>query len=334
MKTSTIIILLISCFTFSSQAQSINDQTKELQNIKKGAYTAYLTHKNGDQYIGGINDLHHEVTDIKDYRVKPGTHQEVYLIKNKNPQKPKELRPDMLVPDNEAFPATYIFAAYEGNKKLMKDIGYTIREHSGYGSERVVFLEGKIYLIKDWKSKDDYTLHAVLEHTNKPLKGIKLMKEVYKTRKKMKKEQPDAKLQKYLDQAFTKQREIYETWILNPKNSAFIDKKEEIAQNMKNFIKKDREEYLKSDEYKRIMANNNSGTQSGDLITVQNKLGKDIYVYQEGSRNGTPVRAGGRSTFDCKKTYYYSTSGKADINGNGLRFYSANSSCGGTVEIK
>ena len=49
------------------------------------------------------------------------------------------------------------------------------------------------------------------------------------------------------------------------------------------------QDYLKSDEFKRIMANNKRAEDAdrANRVTVQNNTGKDIYVYEEGSRNGS-----------------------------------------------
>jgi len=330
-KLITLTAALIICSTLFSHAQETQDQTKELASIKKGLYTAYLTHKDGDQYIGGINELHHEVTEIKDYRVQPGTHKEVYLIQNKDPNRPKEMVPLMLIPDNEAFPVTYISASYEGNQQLMQEIGYTIREGGDYGKTRVVFLKGKIYLIENWIDKDHYTLKAVLEYTEKTLKGLKLIREVYKTPKKMKKDQPHTTLQRYLDQATTMQKQHYAKWAKDPKNIAFIAEKKRIAKAMKDYIHNDRTAYLQSEEYKRIMENNQraDAAASRSNVTIFNNTSQTIYI--SGSRAGgwTRISPNSSTSYSCDDDIYYNYEGK----GKGTKFYTAHSSCGGKVTI-
>ncbi|MEL6656649.1 MAG: hypothetical protein AAFO69_19320 [Bacteroidota bacterium] len=332
MKITTLTLLLtVSCIV-SSYAQDIQNQTEELANIKVGMYTAYLTHKDAGEYIGGINDLHHEVTDIKDYRLNPGTHKEVYLIENKDPNRPNDLVPEMLVPDNEAFPVTYIRAAYEGNKQLMEEIGYTVRETGDYGETRVVFLDGKIYFMEDWVDKDNYTLKAVLEHTEKPLKGLKLVKAVYGTRKKMNNDQPDATLQEYLDQATAKQEQVYATWSQDPGNAAFIAEKGRIAQAMADYIRNDREEYFQSEEYQRIVANNQraDAAASRSNVTVYNNTGQTVYISGANAGGWTRISPNSSTSYSCDYDIYYNYEGKGD----GVKFYSANASCGGTVNIQ
>ena len=68
-------------------------------------------------------------------------------------------------------------------------------------------------------------------------------------------------------------------------------------------------------------------------VTIKNNTGKDIYIFQEGSRNGTRISANGSGSGDCTKSLYYSFTGKSELNGNGSKFYSGNASCGGNINV-
>jgi hypothetical protein len=67
-------------------------------------------------------------------------------------------------------------------------------------------------------------------------------------------------------------------------------------------------------------------------VTINNKTEKDIYVYQEGSRNSSTIRTNSSGKFDCDHNYTY----KFDPNssGQGSQCYSANSACGSSVTVK
>ena len=81
------------------------------------------------------------------------------------------------------------------------------------------------------------------------------------------------------------------------------------------------QDYLKSDECKRIMANNKRGEDAdrANRVTVQNNNGKDIYVYEEGSRNGSRVNVNSSGCFDCKKGLYYIFNSNSSVNGGWLQ---------------
>ncbi|MDO6598419.1 hypothetical protein Q4512_15985 [Oceanihabitans sp. 2_MG-2023] len=76
------------------------------------------------------------------------------------------------------------------------------------------------------------------------------------------------------------------------------------------------------------MDNNNAR----NLITINNKTGRDIYIYQNGSRNGTRINANSSTKVTCNSNYTY----KFDSNsgGTGTAFYSANANCGSSVSVR
>ena len=62
------------------------------------------------------------------------------------------------------------------------------------------------------------------------------------------------------------------------------------------------------------------------------KTGKDIYIYADGSSNGTRINVGSSAKVDCSSNYTY----KYDSNsgGSGSQLYNANSGCGNSVTVK
>lgn len=92
-----------------------------------------------------------------------------------------------------------------------------------------------------------------------------------------------------------------------------------------------------SPEYKKMKAHqarmkqmdNNNAKKT---VTINNKTGKDIYIYQDGARNGTRINANSSAKVDCSSNYTY----KFDSNsgGSGSMCYSANSGCGRSVYVK
>jgi len=75
--------------------------------------------------------------------------------------------------------------------------------------------------------------------------------------------------------------------------------------------------------------NRTGGTQG--KVTIHNKTGKDIYVYQDGSSNSTTIRANSSTKVNCSSNYTY----KFDPNsgGSGSACYNANSGCGRSVTV-
>ncbi|WP_074407854.1 hypothetical protein [Aquimarina megaterium] len=336
MKKITLLGLCMFFFVYTLKAQGeIKHQTQQLEAIQVGNYTAYLTQQSSSgTYEGGLDVLLYKITNFKDYRIQPGAHKEVYMLFGEDPDRPDDHKETMFLPDNEAFPITYVQKVYEGSPAMQKEIGYSPRINRLSDGNRIVFIDGKIFMIEDWVDKDNYKLEAVLEFQAKKMGGLKKMKEVMKSPKKMKAMQPHKMLQEYLDNAYHKQQEVYAKWIKDSKNAALIENIDQIREFIIGAINKQRDDWYNSAEYKRIKERNASASQS-DLesrVTITNNTGKDIYIYEEGSRNGSRVSANGRGTFNCKKNQYYSFSGNSSAS-NGTLIVGANQSCGTTVNV-
>lgn len=335
-------MMLLWCsivFTNNLKAQNeIKHQTEELTSIQLGDYIGYLTQQDGSgTYEGGLDELVYKAIEFRDYRIQPGVHKEVIMLFRGDSDRPDKFKDSekMFLPDNAAFPITYIERVYEGNKAMQDEIGFAPRTDKNPYEYRLVFLDGKIFVIKNWVDKDNYKLFSVMEHQVKKMGGLKKMKEVMKSPKKMKEMQPHKTLQNYLDAAFKKQQEVYMQWMKNPENAAIVENTELIRKLTIDAINKQRDDWRNSDEYRRIKERNQSAASSDSksLITLVNRTGKDIYIYEEGSSNGSRVSANGSGRFNCEKNQYYSFSGNSSAS-KGTQITNANQSCGQTITVK
>ncbi|NMH88527.1 hypothetical protein [Flavivirga algicola] len=334
MKTKLLLLFVLLGLGGIAQNE-IKHQTEQLDLINKGEYIAYFTKQNGSsEYEGGLDKLIYKLTKLQDYRIQPGAHKEVYMVFAGSADHPERHKETMFLPDNEAFPITYVQKVFEGNKDMQDEIGFAPRINRLTDGNRLVFLEGKIYAIKDWKDKDNYKLVSVLEHQTKKMGGLKKMKEVMRSPKKMKAMQPHETLQKYLDNAFEKQQTVYDQWMKKPQNAAIVENTESIRKLTIDAINKQRADWRNSDEYRRIKERNQSFAQSDleNRVTIRNNSGKDIYIYAEGSSNGSRVSISGNGTFSCKKNQYYSFNGNSSA-ANATKIASANQSCGQTITV-
>ena len=114
-------------------------------------------------------------------------------------------------------------------------------------------------------------------------------------------------------------------------NNLEIAKKQDAAE-----IKAYNDKIKASPEYKKMKAHqkrmeemdNNNTAKS---VTIENRAGRDIYVYREGFKNGTLIRNNSSTKLNCSYNYTY----KYDSNssGNGSTCYSANSRCGSSITV-
>lgn len=327
---TTLAVLLTS---FAVNAQELKDQTQQLNDIQLGNHTAYLAKWDGKgSYAGGIEDRMYYVKSMENYKVLPGSHhKEVYIVINGDKKNPKDQEADMFIPDNVAFPVTYMLRVYEGNNKTRKKVGYYPRTDV-YEDTRAVFLNGKIYILENWKDKDNYKLDAVLEYREKPLKGLKMMKEVLKSPKKMKSEKPHQVLQKYLDAATAKQKSYYATWIKKPENAKTIQYLKDLKAATAKALKDYNQAIFDSPEYQRMLAHRRWMDKNANM-TVQNNTGRTIWVGSSPEAFiTTEIQAGSsKSNISCTSDmYYYYSSSKGS---RGTKFHHKKSGCGTTVNI-
>ena len=104
-------------------------------------------------------------------------------------------------------------------------------------------------------------------------------------------------------------------------------------------LKKYNDSIRASPEYKKLKAHQARMKQmdkndAKSEVTIINKMGRDIYIYEAGigAKNGTRINVNSSAKFDCSISYTY----KFDSNskGSGTKCYGANSSCGGRFTMK
>lgn len=227
--------------------------------------------------------------------------------------------------DKAIYATNYMTTNYEGNKAMMESIGYYVRRGSYAGSRRLVFLNGKVYILGSWKSKDDYEISYVLEPKTEKKPGKKKKKkggffkklkqellsgsssgggsDDYEATQALKKD-----IQPYLDAASAEQKKMEAT----PKAKKIAAKNAEMKKEIDNFI----------DNYNNVF--------------FENKTGRTIYIYEDDSNRAGRYGDGVKVRLPCTGVYYYDFTGK--------RFYYPNDvillhrgyqkKCGKTVQIK
>ncbi|WKK87065.2 hypothetical protein QYS48_09725 [Marivirga arenosa] len=356
LRLSMITLITIFSFQLRGIAQEILSQSEEIRNMKIGEYNVYrvILQENGSATFESF-DYVDAITEKKPEKNFPNEHFQV-LGKLQNSSA-------SFLPDNWAFPATYIQKGYEGNKQMQEDFGYIpqkIHKNDNH-EERVVYLNGWIFNLSDWKNKDDYTLWTISipKLSNEEREALKEKQKAEENINDKKKKGLKGKLlalqesamspeyralhnanalkmlQDYLDAAFAKQEKEYAAWIKNPGNAKFVENVELIRETMIKFYKKDKEEYYNSEEYRRIKANNEAADQAraNSTVTLKNESGGTICVTTGGSSK--TIGPGGSSSFQCSKDIYY-----GQMNGNtcsttkGSLIVSANQSCGDTITVQ
>ena len=342
MKKMKLFTMCAFLLTVLINAQEVQHQSEIIRKgFAKGDYKI-IASSNG--YRGRMI-----MTNILPAKDMPDAHFEIALKLNPDDateSKSKEI--DHYFADNIAFPVTYINTAYEGNSKLQKAVGYSIRRSEKYpAQERLVFVDGYIFILRWWRSKDDYIVSYVIkskeakadkaEGKKKKKKGfggfIKAMKEGAtagggSSTEKLKTEV----LQPYLEKAFAKQKAYYATWIKKPENAKTKKHLDDVAALMKKAMKKYNDDIFNSPEYQRMLAFN-KWYNNNKVMTAHNKTGRTIWVgSSKEAFMTTKISAGGSSSsVSCDKDmYYYYSDSKGS---QGRKFYTKNSSCGGSVTI-
>ena len=329
--TSMLLVGVTACLS----AQSVQHQSEAIKGFSAGEYIAYLTHKKAgsDDYQGGINNRVWRILSIEPDKNQPDAHYEIAMMANEDPdrsaEKPEE-HTSLYFPDHVAFPITYMRSVYEGNPKMQGLIGYVPRRERC--EQRLVFLDDQIYFINDWKDKDNYRLFAVLEAGELPDGLIKTMKLINSTPKKMKALDPDAKLRAYLDAAYAARDAYYASWVAKPANKQVETLIEDRYKAMDAAINQANEDYVNSDYYKRVLANNRAAAsaKAATRLTVKNTSSERIYVYAENSGATSELCAGCETTMDCELELFYKYSTGAR---DGAMFHRGNGGCGTVISI-
>lgn len=357
MKSRLIALIIFGfCTNLNLSAQNVKSQSEQIKSLQLGKYIAVdvIKLKNGS-YDHAPLKLENELIEVlpepnfsehKYFKMVIASQEKFYL------------------PDNMAFPMTYAQLAYEGNEKLQKAVGYVPREIRKGSTNRVFVHDGVIFDLStgfDEDSKESYQPYRLYVHESvlkenpkddKPKKKLSLKErmmkkmagknsEVAKTitiNNYLNGKEAVKKAIEYLEKAVAQKKEVYPKWIINSTNKTRLDLIEERRELMFAAMKKYNEDLMDTPEWRRIVENNRRAEAAGraNNVTIQNNTGRDIYIYSEGSMNGTRVNAGSSSTFDCGTSQYYAFDGNSGTRGGnaGPQAYSAGSGCGSTVTVQ
>jgi hypothetical protein len=350
-KFSIIIFLL---FTSTLFAQDVKNQSEQINSLQPGKYRSVRLIENEK---GGYNyDLYPNPLTLKEVSQDPNFVEHKYFILE------EEGTDYNYVINNYAFPVTFGKEYFMGNEKLQKKIGLIPREFSGGRTVHVAVIEGMIFDF-NWKfdknNSETYLPYRIIVHESflkddgsaKKKKKLSLKERLMR---KMAAANPEMraalivndKLQDldaikmakdYITAAVIKQEKIEESWNSQSYNKQRLELLEAKRDMMYKAIKKYNDDLMDTPEWRAIQENNRRAETAGraNNVTIQNNSGKDIYIYEEGSMNGTRVSAGSSGTFSCKSNLYYAFNGNAGTRGGnaGPQAYSANSGCGSSVSV-
>lgn len=349
--------LLILFFTALITAQNVEDQSKQINTLQPGNYRSVKLIK--DKKDGYNYDLYPETLVLKEVNQDPNFVEHKYFVIEEDGQDYN------YVVNNYAFPVTFGKEYFMGNKKHQEQLGKIPREFSDGRTVHVAVIDGMIFDF-NWKfRKDDPSTHVpyrILVHESflkeeegdgkKKKKKLSLkekmmrkiagsnpeMKTVLRVNDKLREMDAANIAQQYIKNALAMQKQVEPAWNSKPYNKKRVEALESNREMMYKAINKYNADMMDTPEWRAIQENNRRAEAAGKAnnVTVKNQTGSDIYLYAEGSMNGTRINANSSGTFDCKINYYYAfdgNSGSRDGNAGQMAF-SSNSSCGSNVVIK
>jgi hypothetical protein len=356
------ILTIFALVLLKANAQDLKSQSEQINSLRTGKYIAFDVKQNKQGNYNYI-DLkgEHELLSVNP---EPNFSEHNYF-------EMKIYGTDYnFIPDNMAFPVTYARLYYEGNDKLKKQVGYVPREIRKGSTNRVCIVDGIVFDLStdfDEKNPETFVPYRLYVHVDfgkdfkpsdekKKKKKLSLKERMEQSMmKKLAKSKPELQatynvlqkldamdaanlVQEYLKAAIAKQEEVEPKWLQNANNSKRLELVEERRELMLKAMKKYNEDLMDTPEWRRIQENNRlaNAAAAKNNVTIKNETGKDIYLYAEGSMNGSRLNAGSLGSFSCSTTYYYAYNGNSGTRGGnaGPLAYRANSSCGGTVSVK
>lgn len=258
--------------------------------------------------------------------------------------------------DNVAFPVTYRQNVYEGNAKLQKKIGYTLRRGPFVNKDRLVVVDNYIFFLDDWKNKDDYDLDTVLKIDGDNAIGSRsgttglskssgfggFLGALTKSMGQVAAGDLDGDgelqklkttvLQPYLDQATIQQQSYFAKWKQNPANAKHLQYLADMEIAMDEGMKNYNQEIYNSPAHQRMLAHHRWMAKNVDM-KVYNKKGTTIWIGSSKTAFITnEISPGHDMTSSCNTDMYYYFSEK---NGTpGTKFNSDGDNCGGSVTIR
>lgn len=337
-------------------AQTVNDQTAELKLLRAGKYLAYNVEQadSGDGYVFQRINSSPEVLEVNPEKNFP----EHSYIEFDNGSSSATT----FLPDDMAFPITLAHVAYKGNEKLQKQVGYVPREIRPGTTNRVVVLGGVIYDLSfkfDPERPETFVPYRLYVHESfadepaaaattddaKPAKKLSLKERMRNFKAELEAPTADAvgtklndlnaiaHLEDYLAQAYAQQQQVAAAWNAKPANSTRLRLVEERRGLMDEAMKKYNEDLMDTPEWRRIQENNRLADEAARAsnVTLKNDTGRDIYIYEDGSHNGSRINVGSSGTYSCNKAYYYTFDGNSNWR-EGKAVGAAG--CGTTVAVK
>ncbi|MFP2995148.1 hypothetical protein ABN763_04525 [Spongiivirga sp. MCCC 1A20706] len=366
MKKILLSVFVTTCAFFTIRAQEIINQTEQLKSLKTGKYIAFdvKKNKNGNYEYGDLKGEH----ELLSVQTEPNFPEHKYF------EMKIYGTDENFIPDNMAFPVTYAKLFYEGNDKLKKQVGYVPREIRPGSTNRVCVVDGVVFDLSTKFKEDNAETHIPyrlyvhesfgndFKETDKKSADKKKKKKLsLKERmeqammKKLANKNPEMKgifnavqklkamdavgvVQNYLKDAVAKQKEVEPKWKQNANNAQRVKLVEERRELMFAAMKKYNDDLMDTPEWRRIQENNRlaNAAAAKNNVTLKNDTGRDIYIYESGSMNGSRLNAGSSGSFRCSTSYYYAFDGNSGsrVGNAGPLAYSANSSCGGTVTVR
>lgn len=348
-----LLALFFALFMLNSiNGQEVKNQTEQIKLLPTGKYLTYdVKDKGNGKYYWYPVKLDAELASVE--QEKNFTEHKYLNLKVGNSMHDK---PNSYLPDNMGFPITLAKLAYEGNAKLQKKVGFVPREIRKGRTNRVVVLDGIIFdLSTDFDPNKPETFKPYRLYVHESYGKENKSKDDGKKKKKKKSflkklgsianvagSAAEVELNKvnhvenvvsYLKKAVAKQNEVYPKWKNQPKNKARLKNLELKKKLMDKGINDYNEAFKKTDEWKRIQENNKywAKYEAENETTIKNATGRDIFIYEEGSHNGTRLFNDGRRSYKCNKTYYYSFSGNSKWSA-GTKI--SGTSCGSTATVR
>lgn len=262
---------------FSGQVSAVENQTQKAKKMGDGLYTDYvITYDVSTQtysYAGCCATFY----DLKfspfgneghvqfDFKVKESSLQSI-----------------MYIPDQDAFPATFVKGRYMGSADMINKYHAIERTET----ERIVFLDNWVYVLTNFKNKDSYVIEKVMAYGE-----TKSVKEAFAAKKKMEKANHKAVLQAYLDSAFAKQAELLPAWTSSHQD--VIKAREEAIFMVREEIKGVNSAYWNSPEGQRKLAEMRQAE-----VTLYNDTQGDLLICY-GSGAYDRIKPGDKKTFSC-----------------------------------
>ncbi len=274
-------ILFYTCLLFGGLLNAQEDQTAKATKMGDGPFMSYVINESGGSYTyAGINKEVFTFT-FKPYEVN---------FKEIEIKEAEKTSTQSYYPDEEAFPATYVWGRLN-TEACMKGWDYIERREQ----HRMVILDEWVYILDKWKNKDSYVIEKCFKKGQ--LSGFGLTKKAFGAAKEMEKANHKETLQKYLDEAFKKQAEQLLIPEMAQKGKVRKEKYKLGKERYQFTIDSVNGNYWNTAEGKRVKAQ--LDRKAGQAkITLVNDLAVDLLLCH-GQGVSTRLKPGEKRQFDC-----------------------------------